>query len=321
MEVGVPAIWLPAIRSPDVGILLLRVLLTPCLIGSASLAGRRWGPLVSGWLVGLPFTSGPIALVLTLSHGASFAATAALGTLAGALSQTGFCLAYAWLAPHTHWLISLCGGCVAFAGATLVLQQVSLPVFAIFLLTCGVLCLALLLLPRPRTRSTEQAPVRREQVLQTRHRRDRPEGPAGEEPANGREAQTTQTWPWWDLPLRMALATAAVLVLTSFATALGARLTGLLAPFPLYAAVLAVFAHRAQGASGGIAVLRGLVLGLFAFASFFLVLTVLLSIADPATAFVSASAAALLVQGIALWATVLWPRAHKSSRQLGASEG
>jgi hypothetical protein len=65
----------------------------------------------------------------------------------------------------------------------------------------------------------------------------------------------------------MALATGAVLLLTTFATALGASPTGLLAPFPLYAAVL-----------------WGLLLGLFAFASFFLVLTELLAVAATAAA-------------------------------------
>lgn len=34
--------------------LLLRIVVTPALIGAASLAGRRWGQAVSGWLVGLP---------------------------------------------------------------------------------------------------------------------------------------------------------------------------------------------------------------------------------------------------------------------------
>jgi hypothetical protein len=35
--------------------LALKFVLTPALIGLASLVGRHWGPTVSGWLVGLPF--------------------------------------------------------------------------------------------------------------------------------------------------------------------------------------------------------------------------------------------------------------------------
>ncbi len=34
----------------------LRIFLAPALIGLASLVGRRWGPTVSGWLIGLPFS-------------------------------------------------------------------------------------------------------------------------------------------------------------------------------------------------------------------------------------------------------------------------
>ncbi|HLI06681.1 MAG TPA: hypothetical protein VKV40_08945 [Ktedonobacteraceae bacterium] len=33
---------------------VFKLLLTPLLIGLVSLAGRRWGPAVSGWIVGLP---------------------------------------------------------------------------------------------------------------------------------------------------------------------------------------------------------------------------------------------------------------------------
>jgi hypothetical protein len=39
--------------------LLLKVVVTPALIASATLAGRRWGERLSGWLVGLPLTSLP----------------------------------------------------------------------------------------------------------------------------------------------------------------------------------------------------------------------------------------------------------------------
>src|SRR5205814_8550954 len=75
--------------------------------------------------------------------------------------------------------------------------------------------------------------------------------------------------PWWDIPARMLVATVFVLALTSAAPALGSRLSGLLSPFPVYAAVLCVFAHRLQGAAAGIAGMRGPLLGLFGFAAVF----------------------------------------------------
>src|SRR5207253_7243296 len=108
-------------------------------------------------------------------------------------------------------------------------------------------------------------------------------------------------FPAWDLPARMLVATAFVVVLTAVAPLLGARLAGLLAPFPLYGSVLAAFAHRIQGAGPAVGVLRGLLLGLFAFTSFFLVLALLLP-SGIALAFGSALAVTLAVQGASLLA-------------------
>lgn len=47
-------------------ILALKLILAPIIIGSASLAGRRWGPAVSGWIVGMPLTSGPVIFFVAL---------------------------------------------------------------------------------------------------------------------------------------------------------------------------------------------------------------------------------------------------------------
>ena len=79
-------------------ILVLKLILAPVIIGSASLAGRKWGPAVSGWIVGMPLTSGPVIFFVALSHDATFAYNASLGTLSGGFSLVAFCLVYAWLA-------------------------------------------------------------------------------------------------------------------------------------------------------------------------------------------------------------------------------
>lgn len=107
--------------------------------------------------------------------------------------------------------------------------------------------------------------------------------------------------PWWDLPLRMAVATAFVVLLTALAPLLGAQLTGLLAPFPLFASVLAVFAHVQRGPAAAAGVLRGLLLGLFSFAGFFIMLALLLVHSGIVLAFAAAIVAALSVQGGTLW--------------------
>jgi hypothetical protein len=99
----------------------------------------------------------------------------------------------------------------------------------------------------------------------------------------------------------MVLATTVVLVLTALAPRLGARWSGLLATYPLFAAILTAFGHRLQGAGAAIGVLRGLLFGLFSFAGFCLVLALGLVPLGIAGAFAVAIAVALLAQGISLW--------------------
>ncbi|MEO5965621.1 MAG: hypothetical protein ABIR11_09160 [Candidatus Limnocylindrales bacterium] len=58
-----------------------KLVLTPLFVASTSLAGRRWGPALSGWLVALPLTSGPIALFIAIEAGTDVARQAAGGSL------------------------------------------------------------------------------------------------------------------------------------------------------------------------------------------------------------------------------------------------
>lgn len=248
--------------------LVVKLVMTPILVGTASLAGRRWGPGVSGWLVALPLTSGPIVFYLTLSHGARFGSSVAAATLAGAISQAAFCLLYSRTALRWRWPHALLAACAGFLAATILLQNVALPLLARFLIVVLVLAVVLRLMPSV--------------------------------PAPAGEAQVAP--PRWDIPTRMLVTTAFVLLLTASASALGPGLTGLLAPFPLFATILAVFAHRHQGPEPAVEVLRGLLVGLFSFAGFFLVLGTLLDSAPIAWAFGAAAAAALTIQGTTLWA-------------------
>jgi len=105
--------------------------------------------------------------------------------------------------------------------------------------------------------------------------------------------------PWWDLPGRMVLATALVLAITGSATVMGPRLAGLLATIPLYASILAAFAHTLVGPSAAIGVWRGLLFGLFGFGAFYLTLALSLEPLGP-TAFAVAIAAAVVMQAVTL---------------------
>jgi len=80
---------------------------------------------------------------------------------------------------------------------------------------------------------------------------------------------------------------------------LGPRLAGLLATIPLYASILAGFAHRLGEAEAAIDVWRGLFFGLFGFGAFYLMLALFLEPLGVA-AFAIAIVAAVLMQSVTL---------------------
>lgn len=246
--------------------LALKIIFTPMLICAASLAGRRWGEAVGGWLVGLPLTSGPVAFFLALDYGTEFARQSAEGSLAGVAAQAGFCVAYAGAAKWLRWPLAFTIGAVAFALAGALLQWIAPGPVLILLVAVLALLPGLRLIPRA------HVPV------------------------------PIEALPRWDIPARMIVATALVVVLTAAAPMVGPRMSGLLATFPVFAAVLTVFAHRTQGKAAAWQVLWGLLLGLFAFAGFFAVIELSIGRTGITLAFTGAILCAGAVQAVTLWA-------------------
>jgi hypothetical protein len=106
--------------------------------------------------------------------------------------------------------------------------------------------------------------------------------------------------PRWDLPVRMVVATALVIAITSAAPLLGPQLSGLLTTYPIYAGVLAVFAHSQRGGAAATQVVRGLCYGILAFATFFLAIGALVDRAGVFPAFAVAVSGAVVVQALTL---------------------
>src|SRR5262249_56057578 len=117
-------------------------------MGVGTLAGRRWGPGVSGWVAGFPLTSGPVSVFLALEQGPGFAAQAAVGTLLGLAAMAGFCLVYSRVAPRAGWPAGTLAGVMTFVAGTLVLAQAALPVGPAFLLVCLLLAGIAAAMPR-----------------------------------------------------------------------------------------------------------------------------------------------------------------------------
>src|SRR4029453_15046574 len=220
--------------------LTLKLVATPALIGTATLVGRRWGQSIGGWLVGLPLTTRPVAFFIRPSAGAAFGGAAAAGSLGGAVAEAAFAVAYGRSASRSGWLPSLLAGSMAYAAVAAVLQGLGLGPVLLFGVAVVALIVSLQLIPSE-SPGTASAPP-----------------------------------PRWDVPARMVLATAVVLALTALAPRLGPTLSGLLATYPLFAAILTAFGHRLQGAGAAVSVLRGLLFGLFSFVAFCLVLALAL---------------------------------------------
>src|SRR5438270_7670225 len=84
-------------------LLWVKLILTPLLIAVATLAARRWGPIVGGWVAGLPLTSGPVSVFLAIEQGRAFASAAAQATLLGLVAVLSFCVGYSQSARRLTW--------------------------------------------------------------------------------------------------------------------------------------------------------------------------------------------------------------------------
>jgi hypothetical protein len=249
-------------------VLLLKLLLVPVLIYAVTLAGRKWGPGVAGWMSAFPIVSGPILLTVALEQGAAFAARAAEGTLLAVLAILVFSIVYAWVAQRFGMALSMLGALLAWGVAVAGLKAVPLPVEACFVLVVLALLVSPKLFP--------------------------PEPSAGAVPAQARPAAGAAAAS--DLPWRMLAGAALVLAVSYGAAAIGARLSGFFAMFPVMSTVLVGFSHVRSGRAFAVALLRGMVYGYFAFATFCLVLSLQLRGDSVATAFAAAFACALAVQ-------------------------
>lgn len=245
-------------------VLALKLILAPLIIGSASLAGRRWGPAVSGWIVGMPLTSGPVVFFVALSHGATFAESSVLGVLSGGISLVLYALTYAWVATRFPWYVAFVGSFIVFSLSTLFLQNITVSLWFIVPVVVAAILIGLTYMPKGEV-----------------------------EPGESKLSQ-------WDIPVRILIGTSFIFLLTGIAPFIGSRLTGLLTTIPLYVTILSIFAHRDYGPAAAAHVLRGLLYGMFAFTGFFFVLSLLIEETSLGVSFGLAVLAALTIQGTSL---------------------
>lgn len=183
----------------------------------------------------------------------------------GLISASLFCLIYSRLSRRLGWIGSTFAGWAGYLVITAALDRFSLSLVVSFVAVIAVIAAVLVLLPAQ--------PLR----------------------------LVTVAAPWWEIPLRMIAATTMVVTITAAAAALGPQLSGLLTPFPVYTTVLAVFTHAFEGPAPATGLLRGVIAGLFTFATFFFVIAGTLESRGLLGAFGLATLTALFLHGGSLW--------------------
>jgi hypothetical protein len=262
-------------------LLTLKLILTPTLLIMATLAARRWGPVVAGWIVGLPLTSGPVSVFLALEHGSTFAVASASATLLATLAVVAFCITYSRVANRLFWLpaviLALCG----YFSALMLFNAIALPLLpAIGIVVLGI-----------------SAALAAEGAIE----RTTPAIPA----------------PWWDIPFRVIAATSVVLLITAVSGQLGPRLSGLLSSFPLFTCVMATFSHRLCGTANARLFLHGMIIGSYAYAAFFVSVILLLPHLHLSLVYLLAAASAGCVNFTLLWAIGLHAKKSNGAKPEG----
>ncbi|WP_309675268.1 hypothetical protein [Pseudomonas sp.] len=216
--------------------LLLKLLVIPGFLLLISLAGKRWGPSVAGWLSGLPVVVGPILFFLAVEQGPEFAAQSATAALSAMFAMIAFCVTYAQVAQRAKWPWALVISLVVWATAAVVLSLI--PPSLVF----SVIAAATALLAAPYLFPSVQPIV------------------------SGPTAKSDK------LLWRMIAGALLTLAVTLLASTVGERWSGLLAVFPVLGSVMAVFSQQTRGPAFTAALLRATATGMYSFAAFCLVL-------------------------------------------------
>ncbi len=240
--------------------LALKLFIVPTFLLLLTLAGKRWGPSVAGWLAGLPVVTGPILFFLAVEHGQVFASGAASASLSAVLASVSFSLAYSHAAKRLPWPPSLLCGLAGWTTAALLLSRLPASPYVALAVSLTTLLTAPRLFP----------------VTQLQ--------------AASRPITTLE------LCCRMLAGALLTVAVTFAAGVVGQAWSGLLAVFPILGTVLAAFSHHSQSGAFAATLLRGMVAGLYSFVAFCFLLVLALPGMGIMGAFLIAVAAAVAVQ-------------------------
>ena len=215
-------------------VMVLRLVLVVVAVWLASLAARRWGHTVSGYLGGMPLIGGPITLFLALDHGAEFAARSAVFTLAAVAAQVAHLATFGWTGTRTgRWYVALPAAWSAFALVAFAVTRLEWNAPWAYALAAAALALAWRVLPR----FSGTAPL----------------------PAIPRV----------ELHLRLVAAVALAAFILWSAPIFGPVASGVLLSVPITGSIMPPFTLALYGRDPVARLLRGFVVGLSGFTTFF----------------------------------------------------
>lgn len=207
----------------------------PAIIAGVTLAARKWGNVIGGVIAGMPWVGGAILYFIAIEQGETFMTNALPGVLIGLIGWLGFCMTYVIAGQYLSVLSSFIAGICVYLLLGFVLKDFtnSFSINGWFIVLISLTITSLSFFP------------------QVKKAANKPPKPLK-----------------FEIPLRMIMITAFVFIVTYFAEMLGSNWSGILTPFPVMTATLAIFTHYTQGLSQVRLALMGMYTGVMGFSIF-----------------------------------------------------
>ncbi|MGK0139259.1 MAG: hypothetical protein ACI9DJ_002718 [Algoriphagus sp.] len=234
----------------------------PPVIAGVTLISRKWGNGLGGVIASLPWVAGPILFFMAIEQGSEFAQIAIPGVLVGIISWLVFCFTYILIGQKHNILISVLSGYTTYLLTGALIENVAalVNVNTWFLITLFLIILSLKYFPHVKVLNKDKKRNLRFEII-----------------------------------LRMIFITSFVIGITYFADLLGPTWSGILTPFPIMTAVLAIFVHYTQGITQVRTLFIGFYTGVFGFTTFLYLQAHLLPIMSIGNAFMAGLVVNVLV--------------------------
>ncbi|BBK31721.1 hypothetical protein EDC65_0525 [Stella humosa] len=226
----------------ELGMLLVKMILTAAVVVGASVVAERSGPLLGGVIISLPISSGPGMFFLALQAEDRFIADSVLYTLGMSAAIAVFLIVYPRLAVHFGAFVSVGGALLVWCGVGVLVQYLPLQLWSALGLTLAAFGAAILV-PRPAGLKPPPRPV----------------GISGLELV-GR-----------------ALITGGIIAgVVTVSALIGPRATGILMSFPTAFTAIAFIMHRRHGGGAAAATLLASTVGMLSFVAYLIALYLLI---------------------------------------------